>query len=108
MLSDIDKSEFQGKSAGIVDIFSAVIRGTRQQCTGRSGETFGKINRRMELCSVTHSFIADKLITAAKNYTLEQLEHILEICVEYDYRMKSGGDAEQLIKEFIARIAGDV
>ncbi|MBR4953626.1 MAG: DNA polymerase III subunit delta [Oscillospiraceae bacterium] len=62
----------------------------------------------MELCSVTHSFIADKLITAAKNYTLEQLEHILVICVDYDFRMKSGGDAEQLIKEFIARIAGDV
>jgi len=62
----------------------------------------------MELCLVNYSFIADKLISAAKNYSLEQLEHIVELCPEYDFRMKSGGDPEGLIKEFIARIAGDV
>ena len=58
----------------------------------------------MELCDVRYDFIYEKLSAASKPYSLAQLD----LCAEYDYRMKSTGtDPEVLLRELFARIAAE-
>ena len=60
----------------------------------------------METCAVKSDYIASKLLTAAKGFTLPQLRRAVELCAETDYRMKSSGtDARELLKETVLRIA---
>ena len=60
----------------------------------------------MELCGVRYDFIYERLVTAAKPYSVEQLGALVSLCAEYDYRMKSTGvGAEVLMGELFARIA---
>lgn len=60
----------------------------------------------MALAGVRYDFIYNKLLLAAKPYSLEGLKRIVELCAEYDYRMKSSGlDAAMLLRELLARIA---
>ncbi|MCC8091167.1 MAG: DNA polymerase III subunit delta [Oscillospiraceae bacterium] len=62
----------------------------------------------MELCGVRYDFIYDRLLSAAKPYSLEQLGRIVTLCADYDYRMKSsGGDPFVLVTELFARIAAE-
>ena len=63
----------------------------------------------MELCGVRYDFIYERLVTAAKPYSVAQLGSLVSLCAEYDYRMKSTGiDAEVLMRELFARIAAGV
>ena len=60
----------------------------------------------MEVCAIKYDFIANKLLASAKGYTLPQLRQAVRLCAEVDYKMKSGGgDAKELLKETILRIA---
>lgn len=60
----------------------------------------------MEVCSMKYDYIAAKLLTAAKGFTLAQLRRAVELCAETDYRMKSSGaDPKELLKEAVLRIA---
>ena len=60
----------------------------------------------MEVCSMKYDYIAAKLLTAAKGFTLTQLRRAVELCAETDYRMKSSGaDPKELLKEAVLRIA---
>ena len=60
----------------------------------------------MEVCSMKYDYIASKLLTAAKGFTLDQLRRAVELCAETDYRMKSSGaDPKELLKEAVLRIA---
>ena len=60
----------------------------------------------MEVCSMKYDYIASKLLTAAKGFTLDQLRRAVELCAETDYRMKSSGaDPKELLKEAVVRIA---
>ena len=60
----------------------------------------------MEVCSLRFEFIASKLISAARGFTLPQLRRAVELCCETDYRMKSSGtDERELLKEAVLRIA---
>ncbi len=60
----------------------------------------------MEVCSMKYDYIAAKLLTAAKGFTLAQLRRAVELCAETDYRMKSNGaDPKELLKEAVLRIA---
>ena len=60
----------------------------------------------MEVCAIKYDYIASKLMTAARGFTLPQLIRAVELCGEADYRMKSSGqDARELLKEAVARIA---
>ena len=60
----------------------------------------------MEVCAMKYDFIANKLMTAARGFTLPQLRRAVELCAETDYRMKSSGaDAKELLKETVLRIA---
>lgn len=60
----------------------------------------------MENCSIKYEFVAKKLLSAARGYSLDRLIRALDICVETDYRMKSsGGDNGELLKEAVLRIA---
>ena len=60
----------------------------------------------MEVCAIKYDYIASKLMTAARGFTLPQLIRAVELCGEADYRMKSSGqDARELLKEVVARIA---
>ena len=59
-----------------------------------------------EVCAIKYDYIAAKLLTAAKGFTLPQLRRAVELCAETDYRMKSSGaDAQELLKEAVLRIA---
>lgn len=63
----------------------------------------------MELTGVRFDFILQKLQQCAKQFTLGQLAEILELCAEYDYKMKSSGvDSRELLKEHFARMAACV
>ena len=63
----------------------------------------------MELCGVKFDFILQKLQQSARQYTLAQLKEILELCAEYDYKMKSSGqDGTELLKEHFSRMAACV
>lgn len=60
----------------------------------------------MEVCALRFEFIASKLISAARGFTLPQLKRAVELCTETDYRMKSSGtDEKELLKEAVLRIA---
>ncbi len=60
----------------------------------------------MEVCAIKYDYIASKLMTAARGFTLPQLVRAVELCAETDYRMKSSGaDARELLKEAVLRIA---
>ena len=60
----------------------------------------------MEVCSMKYDYIAAKLLTAAKGFTLTQLRRAVELCAETDYQMKSSGaDPKELLKEAVLRIA---
>ena len=60
----------------------------------------------MEVCSIKYDYIASKLMSAARGYTLSQLRRAVELCTETEYRMKSSeADARELLKEAVLRIA---
>ncbi len=60
----------------------------------------------MEVCALKADFIASKLMSAARGFTLPQLKRAVELCAETDYRMKSSGtDERELLKEAVLRIA---
>ena len=60
----------------------------------------------MEACTIKYDYIASKLISAARGFTLPQLKRAVELCCETDYRMKSSGIEErELLKEAVLRIA---
>ena len=60
----------------------------------------------MELCAIKYDYIASRLMSAARGFTLPQLRAAVALCAETDYRMKSGGgDARELLKEAVLRIA---
>ena len=60
----------------------------------------------MEVCALRFEFIASKLMSAARGFTLPQLKRAVELCCETDYRMKSSGeDPRELLKEAVLRIA---
>ena len=60
----------------------------------------------MEVCALKYDFIANKLLNAARGFSLEQLRSAVELCCEMDYRMKSAsGDPRELLKETVLRIA---
>ena len=60
----------------------------------------------MEVCGMKYEYIASKLLSAAKGFTLPQLKRAVELCAETDYRMKSSGeDSRELLKEAVLRIA---
>ena len=59
-----------------------------------------------EVCAIKYDYIAAKLMTAARGFSLAQLKRAVELCAETDYRMKSSGaDARELLKEAVLRIA---
>lgn len=59
----------------------------------------------MDVCSV-RDFVANKLMNAARGFTMEQLKRAVVLCAEADYKMKSSSvDDEELLKEIILEIA---
>lgn len=60
----------------------------------------------MDSCGIKYDFLVNKLMQAARGYTLPQLRRAVEICAETDYRIKSSGlDDRELLKEAVLRIA---
>lgn len=60
----------------------------------------------MEVCAIKYDYIASRLLSAARGFTLPQLRAAVSLCAETDYRMKNGGgDARELLKEAVLRIA---
>ena len=63
----------------------------------------------LELCGTTYDFVLDKLLSSARAFSEAQLAMAIDLCAEYDYRMKSTGlDAELLLRELFARLAAGV
>lgn len=79
----------------------------RQLYAVKLGKSVGRSqNDTMELASVRFPFVYEKLSQEAKSYSLEELEYLVKLCAEYDYRLKSTGiDPNLLIKDLFARIA---
>ena len=63
----------------------------------------------VELCGIKYGFVADKLMKAARGFTLPQLRRAVELCAETDYAMKStaSGDGELLRELFIRLSVGE-
>ena len=60
----------------------------------------------MEVCALKNDYVANMLLRAAKGYSLPQLRQAVRLCAETDYKMKSsGGDAKELLRETVLRIA---
>ena len=60
----------------------------------------------MEVCAIKYDFIASKLMSAARGFSLGQLRWAVELCCEMDERMKSDSiEARELLKETVLRIA---
>lgn len=60
----------------------------------------------MECCGIKYDYQANKLLQAARGYTMPQLKQAVELCAEADYRMKSSGlDSKDLFVETVLRIA---
>jgi DNA polymerase-3 subunit delta len=59
-----------------------------------------------DVCSIKYDFIANKLLTGAKGFSLEQLGSFVALCAEYDYAMKSSAaDGAELLKELLIDMA---
>ena len=60
----------------------------------------------MEVCSIKQEFIANRLMSSARGFTLPQLKRAVELCAQADYQMKrSSSDDRELLKETVLRIA---
>lgn len=60
----------------------------------------------MECCNLKYDFQAKKLLEGARHFKLDYLKNALELCVEADYAMKSGGgDSVSLLKELLLKLA---
>ena len=60
----------------------------------------------MDVCGLKYEFVAKKLMSSARGFSLQQLERAVEMCAETDYKMKSGSvDDRELLKELVIRIA---
>ena len=59
----------------------------------------------MELCNIRFDFHFNKLSMQAKNYSLNSAGKLVELCAEYDFLMKSGGDNEELMKDLLLKVA---
>ena len=59
-----------------------------------------------ECCGIKYDFMAGKLMSSARGFTLKQLKSAVRICAETDEQMKSsGGDARELLKNAVLSIA---
>ena len=62
----------------------------------------------MALCGVRYDFIAQKLTQSARRFSMEQLEHAVQLCAETDFSMKrSGTDNAELLKELLLRLLAE-
>ncbi len=60
----------------------------------------------MEACAIKYDYVAARLLSSARGFTLPQLKRAVELCAETDYRIKSSGqDDRELLKEAVLRIA---
>ena len=60
----------------------------------------------MECCGIKNDYAVNRLLRAARGYSLAQLKRAVEICAETDYRLKSSSsDDRELFKEAVIRIA---
>lgn len=63
----------------------------------------------MEVCSLKYEFLASKLLSSARGFSLSQLKKAVELCCLTDYRMKGGEgggiEPSQLLKEAVMRIS---
>lgn len=59
-----------------------------------------------EVCGIKYDFITKKLMSAARGFSLSQLESAVRLCAETDYAMKSSSvDDADLLRELLIRIA---
>ena len=59
-----------------------------------------------ELCGIKYGFMIDKLMKAARGFTLAQLRRAVELCAETDYAMKSSSvDDGELLRELFIRLS---
>ena len=114
----ISRQRFDAAAAVLSDLISdknnhpimltALIgRQLRNMYAVKLGQAAGRSRSElMELGGARFDFVLDKLIAAAKPYSAEELGFLVELCAQYDYRMKSTGqDPEDLLRELFARIA---
>ena len=60
----------------------------------------------MDVCAIKYDYIASKLITASRGFSLKQLKNSVRLCTEADYKMKSSSiDSRELLKEVVLYIA---
>ena len=60
----------------------------------------------MDVCTVPYEFQANRLMQAARGFTLPRLKAAVAVCAETDYRIKSSGlDDRELFQEAVLRIA---
>lgn len=60
----------------------------------------------IECCGIKYDFLASRLMSSARGFTLEQLRDAVRICAETDEKMKSGGgDGRELLKDAVLAIA---
>ena len=102
LLSDL-MSDKDNPPIYILAIFSQQFRKIYSYKLGQS-RGMGK-TALMELCGVRYDFHFNKLGIQAKNYSLASAAKLVELCAEYDYLMKSGGDNEDLMKDLLLRVA---
>lgn len=62
-----------------------------------------------EVCGIRFDFITSKLMSAAKELSLNRLRRAVTLAAGYDYEMKSSGtDDKELLKELFLRIATEM
>ncbi len=60
----------------------------------------------MDVCSIKYDYVASKLISAARGFSISQLKKSVALCAEADYKMKSSStDSRELLKEVVLYIA---
>jgi len=60
----------------------------------------------METCRLKYDFMAKKLLSSARGFTLDRLARAVELCAETDYKMKSSSaDDEALLKDLLLQLA---
>ena len=87
----------------ILAVFSQQIRKIYAYKLGQS-RGMGR-SALMELCNMRFDFQFNKLSLQAKNYSLSSAAKLVELCTEYDFLMKSGGNNEELMVDLLLKVA---
>lgn len=117
MTDMIAAGNFDGAASKLADLLAskqhpimilAIIgQQMRRLYTAKTAVQYGKGREYIsKACGIKFDFITNRLISAARGFSMDSLRNAVCLCAEYDYKMKSSSaDDEELLRELLIRLS---